>query len=252
MQQSRPSTAFPSNTRPCCGTTSKKRRTTKPLGRNLDLSAEQLSDSAGIARALGYDPDGQLEELFIKPGRIPSARAGATPAAQGRREPHQGVRLPRRDPRSNGGGARRGRGSRPGPRPRHPTRPRTSAQPGDDGRGLIVDRGSAIALVLAGGTGRRMGRPKQFIELLGMPALHYTLRGLRSLPRGRPYLRRRRQAENRKPRPGAPASPSTPLAPSPAKPAPSRPGTACSSARKTRRPSCSCTTGLVASSRPNS
>ena len=30
-------------------------------------------------------------------------------------------------------------------------------------------------LVLAGGTGRRMGRPKQFIELLGMPALHYTL-----------------------------------------------------------------------------
>jgi 2-C-methyl-D-erythritol 4-phosphate cytidylyltransferase len=33
-----------------------------------------------------------------------------------------------------------------------------------------------IALVLAGGTGRRMGRPKQFIELLGVPALYYTLR----------------------------------------------------------------------------
>jgi diadenylate cyclase len=31
------------------------------------LSAEQLSDSAEIARALGYGPDGQLEELFIKP-----------------------------------------------------------------------------------------------------------------------------------------------------------------------------------------
>ncbi len=30
--------------------------------------------------------------------------------------------------------------------------------------------------MLAGGSGRRMGRPKQFIELLGMPALHYTLR----------------------------------------------------------------------------
>ena len=31
------------------------------------LSAEQLSDSAQIARALGYSPDGQMEELFIKP-----------------------------------------------------------------------------------------------------------------------------------------------------------------------------------------
>jgi len=30
--------------------------------------------------------------------------------------------------------------------------------------------------VLAGGEGSRMGRPKQFIELRGMPALHYTLR----------------------------------------------------------------------------
>lgn len=34
----------------------------------------------------------------------------------------------------------------------------------------------AVALVLAGGTGSRMGRPKQFIELLGEPALLYTLR----------------------------------------------------------------------------
>lgn len=32
------------------------------------------------------------------------------------------------------------------------------------------------ALVLAGGTGSRMGRPKQFIDLLGEPALFYTLR----------------------------------------------------------------------------
>lgn len=34
----------------------------------------------------------------------------------------------------------------------------------------------AIALVLAGGTGSRMGRPKQFLELLGEPALLHTLR----------------------------------------------------------------------------
>lgn len=33
----------------------------------------------------------------------------------------------------------------------------------------------AVALVLAGGYGTRMGRPKQFIELLGKPALFYTL-----------------------------------------------------------------------------
>jgi diadenylate cyclase len=31
------------------------------------LSAEQLSDSVEIAQALGYGPDGQMEELFIKP-----------------------------------------------------------------------------------------------------------------------------------------------------------------------------------------
>ena len=36
--------------------------------------------------------------------------------------------------------------------------------------------------MLAGGTGRRMGRPKQFIELLGMPALHYTLRAFEESP----------------------------------------------------------------------
>jgi 2-C-methyl-D-erythritol 4-phosphate cytidylyltransferase len=33
-----------------------------------------------------------------------------------------------------------------------------------------------IALVLAGGLGTRMGRPKQFLELGGHPALHHTLR----------------------------------------------------------------------------
>ncbi|MDQ3182303.1 MAG: 2-C-methyl-D-erythritol 4-phosphate cytidylyltransferase [Actinomycetota bacterium] len=36
--------------------------------------------------------------------------------------------------------------------------------------------------MLAGGTGRRMGRPKQFIELLGMPALHYTLQAFEEAP----------------------------------------------------------------------
>ncbi|HET6687857.1 MAG TPA: 2-C-methyl-D-erythritol 4-phosphate cytidylyltransferase, partial [Rubrobacter sp.] len=36
--------------------------------------------------------------------------------------------------------------------------------------------------VLAGGTGRRMGRPKQFIELLGRPALHYTLQAFEESP----------------------------------------------------------------------
>jgi len=35
---------------------------------------------------------------------------------------------------------------------------------------------SAVALVLAGGLGTRMGRPKQFLELRGRPALFYTLR----------------------------------------------------------------------------
>jgi 2-C-methyl-D-erythritol 4-phosphate cytidylyltransferase len=35
---------------------------------------------------------------------------------------------------------------------------------------------SAVALVLAGGTGSRMGRPKQFIDLHGRPALYYSLR----------------------------------------------------------------------------
>ncbi|CAN5697128.1 2-C-methyl-D-erythritol 4-phosphate cytidylyltransferase [soil metagenome] len=33
-----------------------------------------------------------------------------------------------------------------------------------------------VALVVAGGTGSRMGRPKQFLELLGEPALLHTLR----------------------------------------------------------------------------
>ncbi|MBA2692865.1 MAG: 2-C-methyl-D-erythritol 4-phosphate cytidylyltransferase [Rubrobacter sp.] len=43
-----------------------------------------------------------------------------------------------------------------------------------DGGGVSGGRG-AVALVLAGGVGSRMGRPKQFIELLGKPALFHTL-----------------------------------------------------------------------------
>ncbi len=42
--------------------------------------------------------------------------------------------------------------------------------------------GPAIALVLAGGVGSRMGRPKQFISLLGKPALFYTLRAFEESP----------------------------------------------------------------------
>jgi 2-C-methyl-D-erythritol 4-phosphate cytidylyltransferase len=42
--------------------------------------------------------------------------------------------------------------------------------------------GSAVALVLAGGTGSRMGHPKQFIELLGHPALYHTLRAFEEAP----------------------------------------------------------------------
>jgi 2-C-methyl-D-erythritol 4-phosphate cytidylyltransferase len=39
-----------------------------------------------------------------------------------------------------------------------------------------------VALVLAGGLGNRMGRPKQFIDLLGTPALLYTLRAFEETP----------------------------------------------------------------------
>ncbi len=39
-----------------------------------------------------------------------------------------------------------------------------------------------MALVLAGGAGSRMGRPKQFIDLLGAPALLYTLRAFQEAP----------------------------------------------------------------------
>ncbi len=41
-----------------------------------------------------------------------------------------------------------------------------------------AERGSAdaVAIVLAGGSGTRMGRPKQFIHLRGRPALYYTLK----------------------------------------------------------------------------
>jgi 2-C-methyl-D-erythritol 4-phosphate cytidylyltransferase len=35
-----------------------------------------------------------------------------------------------------------------------------------------------VALVLAGGTGSRMGHPKQFINLLGMPALLHTMHAI--------------------------------------------------------------------------
>lgn len=40
----------------------------------------------------------------------------------------------------------------------------------------------AVALVLAGGIGSRMGRPKQFIDLLGAPALLHTLRAFEETP----------------------------------------------------------------------
>ena len=36
--------------------------------------------------------------------------------------------------------------------------------------------------MLAGGTGSRMGRPKQFIELRGLPALQYTLQAFEDCP----------------------------------------------------------------------
>jgi 2-C-methyl-D-erythritol 4-phosphate cytidylyltransferase len=39
-----------------------------------------------------------------------------------------------------------------------------------------------VALVLAGGVGSRMGRPKQFIDLLGTPALLHTLRAFEEAP----------------------------------------------------------------------
>jgi 2-C-methyl-D-erythritol 4-phosphate cytidylyltransferase len=39
-----------------------------------------------------------------------------------------------------------------------------------------------VALVLAGGTGSRMGRPKQFIDLLGAPVLLHALRAFEEAP----------------------------------------------------------------------
>ena len=39
-----------------------------------------------------------------------------------------------------------------------------------------------VALVLAGGAGSRMGRPKQFIDLLGAPALLHALRAFEETP----------------------------------------------------------------------
>ena len=40
----------------------------------------------------------------------------------------------------------------------------------------------AVALVLAGGSGSRMGYPKQFIDLLGAPALLHSLRAFEETP----------------------------------------------------------------------
>ncbi|WP_119066813.1 2-C-methyl-D-erythritol 4-phosphate cytidylyltransferase [Rubrobacter indicoceani] len=52
----------------------------------------------------------------------------------------------------------------------------------------VSDRPKVIALVLAGGLGSRMGRPKQFIDLLGRPALAYTLDAFERSPEvGRIY-----------------------------------------------------------------
>jgi 2-C-methyl-D-erythritol 4-phosphate cytidylyltransferase len=45
-----------------------------------------------------------------------------------------------------------------------------------------VSEEPAIALLLAGGSGSRMGRPKQFIELLGRPALYHALRAFEEAP----------------------------------------------------------------------
>ncbi len=39
-----------------------------------------------------------------------------------------------------------------------------------------------MALVLAGGSGTRMGRPKQFLDLLGLPALLHCLRAFEECP----------------------------------------------------------------------
>lgn len=43
-------------------------------------------------------------------------------------------------------------------------------------------RTRAVAIVLAGGVGSRMGRPKQFIDLLGRPALFHTLDAFEKCP----------------------------------------------------------------------
>jgi 2-C-methyl-D-erythritol 4-phosphate cytidylyltransferase len=40
-----------------------------------------------------------------------------------------------------------------------------------------------VALVLAGGVGSRMGRPKQFIDILGAPALLHALRAFEETPK---------------------------------------------------------------------
>lgn len=41
---------------------------------------------------------------------------------------------------------------------------------------------NAVAIVLAGGFGTRMGRPKQFLDLLGEPALLHSLRAFENTP----------------------------------------------------------------------
>ena len=45
-----------------------------------------------------------------------------------------------------------------------------------------IARAPVIALVLAGGLGTRMGRPKQFLDLNGKPALQRTLRAFEDAP----------------------------------------------------------------------
>lgn len=50
------------------------------------------------------------------------------------------------------------------------------------GSGAVEARPQAVALVLAGGTGSRMGRPKQFLDLLGRPALEHTLSAFQDAP----------------------------------------------------------------------
>lgn len=58
-----------------------------------------------------------------------------------------------------------------------------------DGRTAPPHAVNAVAIVLAGGSGTRMGRPKQFLDLLGDPALLHALRAFEHAPEvGRVYV----------------------------------------------------------------